>query len=525
MNRSGSGLPDLAPDILDATTCLLIVTEFGTGVVVGMNSAAEALAGVERDAAIGLPLWEIASPAHRPMLRRALQDPVGQGMPESFESTVNLESGAPRRVVWVSSFISDADDVPTHMVMTGTDISSDAATGGLFAHLMEAASATALISTDRAGRVTYCSAGAERLLGLDGTRLVGEPMPRGVFDESELRARAHRLGRPEDLGLLGSDDVAERAPGSSGEQLDESDWTLRRSDGTRLIASVVVSSARDPRGLHVGYVGVAHDVTERREAQRVLEEALMAGEQAVVRLHELDRAKSEFVATVNHELRTPITSIVASAEILQDGLPGELNPAQRELVDMVARKGRRMVALVNDLRVLGRADTGGLQMTMEDLDLRSVVRSARASLQALLLDRSLEVEVTMPEHPTLVHGDATYLTRTVLNLLSNAVKFTDDAGSISCRLFERGGSAVLEVSDSGVGIPSSEQAEVFTRFFRSSTAQARETPGPGLGLSVAETIVRQHGGTIALDSDHMQGSTFTVTIPLATEQPAAGSAA
>jgi signal transduction histidine kinase len=81
------------------------------------------------------------------------------------------------------------------------------------------------------------------------------------------------------------------------------------------------------------------------------------------------------------------------------------------------------------------------------------------------------------------------------------------------------------VSDSGVGIPSSEQAEVFTRFFRSSTAQARESQGQGLGLSVVETIVRRHGGTVALDSDHMQGATFTVTIPLVAEQRAAGSAA
>jgi hypothetical protein len=490
------------------------VTEVGTGVIVGLNAAAEEGTGYFRNQIVGLRLWEIASPAHQEMLKRALEDPTGEGLPPTFESTVNLRSGKPRRIVWSSTYLTDESGARSHLVITGIDMSSDAANGGLFAHLMGAANSTALISTDRRGRVTFCSTGAEAMLGLRGVDLVGEPMPVDMFDASEVSTRTGDAQDPADLGFLRSPEVPEILPGSTGELLHVDDWTLTRTDGRRLIASVAVSASRDVRGVHVGYVAVAHDVTEAHRAEQALADALATQENAVERLHELDRAKSEFVATVSHELRTPMTNIVGCVEVLQDGLAGDLNTGQRGLVDSVSRNSERLIALADDLVTLARAETGDLDMSFTDLDLRDVVWSAKEALQTLLLNRSLETDLEIPSVRVPVRGDAAFLTRAVRNLLSNAVKFTDDGGAISCRLTIEDDEAVLEVSDSGVGIPEVEQRDLFTSFFRSSTAVERATQGTGLGLSIVASIVHQHDGQILVDSEHLQGCTFTVRLPL-----------
>jgi PAS domain S-box-containing protein len=170
--------------ILDATSSLLIVTEIGTGRIIAINRATEELTGYSRDQVIGLPLWEIAAPAHQAMIRRALTESTDRALPDSFESTVNLRGGQPRRIVWSSTFLTNDLGARTNVVMTGIDMSSQAASGGLFAHLMLAANATALVSTDRRGRVTYCSAAAEQMLGVRGDDLVGEPLPTTLFDTS-----------------------------------------------------------------------------------------------------------------------------------------------------------------------------------------------------------------------------------------------------------------------------------------------------------------------------------------------------
>jgi PAS domain S-box-containing protein len=515
MTDGGSTWADHSAGILEATTSLLLVTEAGTGIIVGLNRAAEDLTGYSREQVIGLPLWEIAAPAHQQMLRRALQGPSGAGLPPSFESTVNLRSGKPRRIVWSSTFLTDgSSSTPTHVVMTGIDMSSDAASGGLFAHLMEAANTTALVSTDRRGRVTHVSSGAELLLGVHAPDLVGEQFPLDLFATSEVHLGAEEGQLPDDLALLRFEDVPDLVPGSTGELLRVRDWTLVRPDGERLIASIAISAARDARGLHVGYVGVAHDVTAARMAHDALESAVASGEEVVQRLHELDRVKSDFVATLSHELRTPTASIVGCAEMLQDGLAGVLNTAQLSLVDSVARNSERLIALADDLVLLARADAGDLDLDFAVVDLRQVVGKARQSLQPLLVNRALEMRIEVPATPVPVRGDAAHLTRAVTNLLSNAVKFTDDGGLIACRLSEDIDEAVLEVSDSGVGIPQAEQRDLFNRFFRSSTAQERATQGSGLGLSIVYSVVQEHGGRILVDSDHLQGCTFTVRIPL-----------
>ncbi len=236
--------------------------------------------------------------------------------------------------------------------------------------------------------------------------------------------------------------------------------------------------------------------------------------EAVDRLRKLDQAKSEFVATVSHELRTPMTSIAGFTELLQESAGDVLSTDQLEFVDAIRRNSDRLTALANDLLTLSSLESGTFTQELTDVDLRDVVSAAHDSLQGMIARRQLDVTIEMPLHPVVVHGDSRNLERMVANLLSNAVKFTEDDGWIRCRLRASDTVATLEVSDDGIGIPAADQADLFTRFFRSSTAVDRAIQGSGLGLTIVASIAHSHGGRIEVVSAPMLGASFTVTLPM-----------
>jgi signal transduction histidine kinase len=270
----------------------------------------------------------------------------------------------------------------------------------------------------------------------------------------------------------------------------------------------------DSAGAPLGFLCVGRDVTEQRQNQEMLVAALEKERTAVERLRKIDQAKNEFVSTASHELRTPVTSIVGYTEMLQDGSIVEPDPAQLPLLRTIARNGQRLIDICNDLLLLNGLDKGAAQWDRETLDLASVVGPAEEQVRAALAGRDLRLLIECPDSPVPVLGDRTQLERVLVNLLSNAVKFTEDGGTIDCRLEAQDGEAVLTVRDTGIGIPEAEQGALFEKFFRSSTAQARAIQGTGLGLSIVAAIVAAHGGHVGVRSAHMAGTTFTVRLPL-----------
>ena len=233
------------------------------------------------------------------------------------------------------------------------------------------------------------------------------------------------------------------------------------------------------------------------------------------RLRELERVKSDFVSTVSHELRTPITSIMGYVEVLADGAVGDLNGAQLGLMERVDRNSRRLLLLVEDLLTLSKIESSRLTINTVPTDLRNVVSAAHDAVAWLLNTRSLDVAVDVPDHPVRLEVDPVELERMLVNLLTNAVKFTPDGGRVELRLTVDDLQATLTVADTGMGIPESEQDQLFTQFFRSSTATEQAVQGTGLGLTIVQAIVAMHGGTIEVESSAGQGTTFTVHLPYA----------
>lgn len=224
-------------------------------------------------------------------------------------------------------------------------------------------------------------------------------------------------------------------------------------------------------------------------------------------------AKTEFVATVSHELRTPMTSIAGYVQLLKDSEAGSLTHSQKVYLDAIVRNSERLTALANNLLTVSSLESavGHQHVTV---NLGTVIAAAHHTLEPAIAARRLEVTFEVPTEPVLVRGNAASLEALMTNLLSNALKFTGDDGWVCCVLRASAGTARIEVSDSGLGIPRGEQHDLFTRFFRSSTAKEQAIPGTGLGLSIVDSIVRKHGGDISVVSEHLQGSAFTVNLPL-----------
>ena len=226
------------------------------------------------------------------------------------------------------------------------------------------------------------------------------------------------------------------------------------------------------------------------------------------------QAKSEFVATVSHELRTPMTSITGFIELLLDGEAGALTEVQKEFIEAIRRNSDRLTALANELLVLSSLESGAFAHEQRGRGSGRVVSAAQATLQPVYGTRLLEVTFAVPSTPVMRAGDPQSLEWLVSNLVSNAVKFTGDGGWVRCTLEVDDDQARLEVSDNGLGIPEAEQRDLFTRFFRSTTAHEHAIQGSGLGLTIVDSIVQGHGGEISVRSEHMVGSTFTVHLPL-----------
>lgn len=252
------------------------------------------------------------------------------------------------------------------------------------------------------------------------------------------------------------------------------------------------SPVRDPRGGYVGRIWTLREVTHQRE---------------------LDRLKDDFVATVSHELRTPLTSLMGFVEMLREGEAGELNPEQERFLEIVYRSSERLQRLVGDLLFVARLDMGGIQLAPGEVELHAVARDCAETIGAWARSREVELATELAALPPLV-GDRERLAQVISNLLSNAVKFTPSGGRVTIRTALEDAAAVLEVADTGIGVPLEEQPRLFERFFRASSATEQAIPGTGLGLVIAKAIVEAHGGSIGVRSELGAGTCFRVTFPL-----------
>jgi signal transduction histidine kinase len=224
----------------------------------------------------------------------------------------------------------------------------------------------------------------------------------------------------------------------------------------------------------------------------------------------LDSIKSEFVATVSHDLRSPLTYMRGYVAMLP--MIGELSPKQKDYLDKIQAGIEQMTELIDDLLDLGRIDAGvGLQRTdcvLADV-VTEVVEQVRGRAMAFGLDLNVELDTRRA-----MQADVALLKRTISNLLDNAMKYTPSGGSITVGLDERADSLILRVSDTGIGIAPADQTRLFEKFYRVKRRDTLDIKGSGLGLAIVKSIAEWHGGRVWVDSQLGAGSTFYLALPV-----------
>jgi signal transduction histidine kinase len=242
--------------------------------------------------------------------------------------------------------------------------------------------------------------------------------------------------------------------------------------------------------------------------------------QAVQLLRELDQAKADFIATVSHELRTPLTSISGYLEMLQDGDGGPLPDPAATMLTIIDRNATRLRNLIEDLLTQSRIDAGRLRLELTTVELRPLLQSVLSAMAPLASASDVKLELSNSQDGGLsVQADPQQLEQVFTNLVSNALKFTPPGGSVLVVLSPAEDEGVLiEVRDTGMGIPAEEYPNLFTRFFRASNAAQAALPGTGLGLAIVQEIVHRHGGAVDIDSELGVGTTVTVWLPTTPQQ-------
>lgn len=231
----------------------------------------------------------------------------------------------------------------------------------------------------------------------------------------------------------------------------------------------------------------------------------------IVRLEDAVRHNQRFIADASHELRTPLTVINGELEAMaQDGtLPGKT----LERLSNILEEMERLRRIVEGLFAISRLDSGETEKKWAPFDLAELAANTAGQLEPLAEDKGISITATAPK-AVVIEGDRARFKQVIVNLLDNAIKYTASGGQVRISVAAKDGMAVLDVSDTGIGIPKEAQPRIFERFFRVDEARSRELGGAGLGLSIVKSICAAYGGKIELESNQGSGSHFKIEIPL-----------
>jgi signal transduction histidine kinase/DNA-binding response OmpR family regulator len=298
-------------------------------------------------------------------------------------------------------------------------------------------------------------------------------------------------------------------------------FSTRRAMGTGMLLPQVIEDtnlrklfqeARASGHVQRGEIPIQGDKAFNATVTPISGVGFVAIMQDITQFKQLSRLKSEFVATVSHDLRSPLSTVLSLLDML-DHL-GSLNEQQTDFVDSAQQEVRHLIDLTSDLLDLGRLEAG-IDMEMKQCDMRDIVAKSWGYWQKSAHDHQHTFKADLPEKPAYVYGNVVRLRQIVDNLISNAIKYTPQGGQIAVHLAQKGIQVILWVQDSGIGIAAEDQPYVFDRFFRVHSEQTIGIEGTGLGLAIVQSIVEKHQGRIWAESELGQGSTFYVTLPLA----------
>jgi len=364
-----------------------------------------------------------------------------------------------------------------------------------FRLMVESVSDYAIVMLDPEGHVVSWNTGAERIKGYATEEIVGAHLSRFY-----LKADVEE-GKPQhDLDLAAL----------NGRYEDEG-WRERK-DGSTFWANVVFTAIRDQAGGLRGFAKLTRDLTERNKVEAILTNARAIAEKA-------NLAKSDFLSSMSHELRSPLNAILGFAQLMESESP-PATAAQAESIGQILHAGWYLLELINEILDLAVIESGKLSMSLEPVSLTEVMLECQAMIEPLAQRRGILMTFPAMDKPQSVSADRTRIKQVLINLLTNAIKYNQVGGSVtvSCRTSSRPGHVRITVTDTGAGLPPEKLAQLFEPFNRLGQAGQGEE-GTGIGLVVSKRLVELMDGIIGVESTVGRGSVFWVdllsTAPLA----------
>ncbi|HSU15952.1 HAMP domain-containing sensor histidine kinase [Longimicrobium sp.] len=313
-----------------------------------------------------------------------------------------------------------------------------------------------------------------------------------------------------------SPDAAERLLALADEARARGRTAVASADGTSAVA-VPLAGEGAGGALVAGWQG---DREVDAETVRIVETVALQAAAAfrnATRYDALRQAavrRERFFSAMSHDLRTPITAIMGYSELLQDGIMGDLDPHQLEMVERICQVSGHLAQLVNDVLDIAKLDAGRMEFSREPVTLGELVEEAMVAVEPQARSKGLEIRLEIDGHrDELLEVDAGRVRQILVNLLSNAVKFTDD-GAVTLAASVEGGRGWIRVSDTGPGIPGGSEEAVFEEFLQiASGTKAKREPGSGLGLAISRRLARAMGGDLTAGNADPGGAAFTLHLP------------
>jgi PAS domain S-box-containing protein len=355
----------------------------------------------------------------------------------------------------------------------------------------------AIFMLDPGGYISTWNEGAHRLKGYEPEEIIGRHFsifypPEDAGLPERLLARAAREGRVEAEG-----------------------WRVRK-DGTRFWADVVITALRGPDGGLRGFAKVTRDLTDRKRADDALHEALRRERDAANQLRHADRARQDLVAIVAHDLRSPVSVLHGTADMLLRDWPTLDEESRLQMLRMMLASSSRLRALVEDALEVVRLGGGSIRYEVAPMDVTSTVLRAAGDVDP----RHERIVVHAPDAPVNVCGDEMRVWQATVNLLSNALKFSPPEATVDIDITAGADTATVAIADHGVGIAPEDQPKLFQRFSRLGNSEGRRPEGSGLGLYITRSLILAQGGELRVQSQPGEGSVFSFTLPLADAQGA-----
>jgi two-component system, OmpR family, phosphate regulon sensor histidine kinase PhoR len=341
---------------------------------------------------------------------------------------------------------------------------------------------------------------------------------RVLTPDDELYPLIHIIGVTDDRGPVVIDDANDAMRFSIEQRAAFGEAGVRAAlkfpivVGARVAGVLVATEQASPRHWSASELtliaGFAREIGRALDHVRAFE----LQDEMVERLGVLDRAKNDFLAEVSRELRGPLASVLGYIELLTDASAGTVTDEQRRMLNIVERNGEQLIVLIDNLLTMSRLEAGTFEPKLAPIDLDAIVRRVCEAASPAAMEGCLYIDVEL-EHELALVGDEGQIERALHNLVLNAVKFTPGGGHVNVSARADGDDIVIDVRDSGIGIPIDEQDDLFARFFNAKSAPRRSTLGTGLGLYIVKQIVDGHDGEVGAVSAEGRGSTFTMRLP------------